>query len=134
MVDSFLMVDSSWYDVVLWVVVVALAMGLSMVATLEERYQGLFKFVVIVGASGALISIPVISKCAFKGKPLPFDILKENQVYEVVEKMPETRMIFIKIKARDEKDGRIVEISEFFDELGKGERFVKIKGGIAKLP
>ena len=128
------MVESFWYGLIFWVGIVFIIMGVFVVPMLKRCCKEWLRIFMPAGMAGVFLSVLFLGKCAYEGKPLPFDILKENQVYEVVEKMPETRMIFIKIKARDEEDSRIVEISEFFDELGKGERFVKIKGGIAKLP
>lgn len=65
------------------------------------------------------------------GKPIPFDKLKQNKVYQVTAIAPEINLAVVK---NERGEDLIVKIPESLKiNLGKEERFVRIKDKIAKL-
>ncbi|MDP3052685.1 MAG: hypothetical protein Q8N22_01860 [bacterium] len=78
------------------------------------------------------------------GKPMPFSRLEQNQVYQVMSKLPEIHAILICETEETERGTminiflgkfRLVEIPDSLaKDLEKGRKFMKVANTIAKLP
>ena len=70
-------------------------------------------------------------RATYLGRPIPFHILEQNQVYEVENEILGMFIFLIKKEKEQGKEQRIAEIRQPL--LKKGVRFVKVGDSITKL-
>lgn len=93
---------------------------------------------ILLAAISALLlifSTGVMKSKESLGKPILFENLTENQVYMVVEKLPEKNFALIEGKINGQDEERLAEIPiEYLTILHKGDKFVKTGANIAIIP
>lgn len=101
---------------------------LEMVFELETgklvRIQGFFP---IIKASACSISLPICKEKEFVLKNTDLFAFRQNEVYDIVQKIPQIKKYFEKILIRYDKEKGIIQVGS---ELQKGEVGIKINDNI----
>lgn len=101
---------------------------LEMVFELETgKLLGIQGFFPLIQASKSNIYIPVCKKDNFLLHNFDLSMCKQNEIYDLVEKIPQTMKYFGKISIKYDKDKGIIQIGE---EMQEQESIIKVNDNI----